>query len=325
MTAVEPPQTLYNQPATHFAMPLYLRSDTEVEPQVILELAEFFLSNLLFPSTRLTALHTKRPGDSARLNMGEFTRARWDAARKKILRGEYAVVEIRGEITDFPRQKIWFSLHVNPPGGGERLVAGTIEVQCSVSYLRHLSASPERVEALLNLAKLAWSRVHGGPAYGYGHLAITLTRPAFDPRAPSAHGTPMPWDYVKPPEQRAHAVPIAFVGNDIEGNLASLYCGNRGIKGAYWANFLSEAHIDLAGGESTLKSRLSGMRVEPLEHGGLLVVATEAPLPENGEDTRERFLRLDEALRPAFLSRDETPEMKRGMLGYFYRERPRLR
>jgi hypothetical protein len=29
--------------------------------------------------------------------------------------------------------------------------------------------------------------------------------------------------------------------------------------------------------------------------------------------------------RPAFLSRDETPEMKRGMLGYFYRERPRLR
>ncbi len=38
MIAVEPPQTLYNQPATHFAMPLYLRPDTEVEPQVILEL-----------------------------------------------------------------------------------------------------------------------------------------------------------------------------------------------------------------------------------------------------------------------------------------------
>ncbi len=165
MTAVEPPQTLYNQPATHFAMPLYLRPDTEVEPQVILELAEFFLSNLLFPSTRLTALHTKRPGDGARLNLGEFTRTRWDAARKKILRGEYAVVEIRGEIPDFPRQKIWFSLPVNPPGGDERLVAGTIEVLCSVSYLRHLSASPERVEALLTLAKLAWSRVHSGPAY----------------------------------------------------------------------------------------------------------------------------------------------------------------
>ena len=32
--------------------------------------------------------------------------------------------------------------------------------------------------------------------------------------------------------------------------------------------------------------------------------------------------RLDTALQPAFLSRTDTSELKRGLLGYFYRERP---
>ncbi len=305
-------------------MPLYLRSDTVVEPQLIGDLADFFLANLLFPGTRLTALHTKRPGMAARLNMGDFTSARWKAAQKKIARGEYAVVEIRGETPDFPRQKIWFLAHVNPPGGDELLMAGTIAVQCSVSYLRHLAVSPERVETLLQIAKLAWNGVPAGPAYGYGNLAITLARPVFDPRMPRPPGAPMPWEYIRPPEHRVHPVPIAYVGNDIEGNLAALYCKDRGIKGAFWANFLSAAHVELAGGEAALKRQLNGMHIERLAHGGLLVAATETPLPEDTEDTRARFLRLDEALRPAFLSRDDTPEMKRGMLGYFYRERPPL-
>ncbi len=306
-------------------MPLYLRPETEVEPQTIGDLAEFFLTNLLFPATRLTALHTKRAGVGARLNIGEFTSPRWKAAQKKIIRGEYAVVEIRGETRDFPRQKIWFSAHVNPTGGNELLVAGTIAVQCSLSYLRHLAVSPERVEALLNIARMAWSRVPAGPAYGYGNLAITLARPVFDPRMPRSPGASMPWEYIKPPEHRVHPVPIAYVGHDIEGNLASLYCNNCGIKGAFWANFLSAAHVELAGGEAALKRQVNGMRVEALDHGGMLVIATTTPLPDDTEDTRARFLRLDDALRPAFLSRDETPEMKRGMLGYFYRERPPLR
>ena len=100
---------------------------------------------------------------------------------------------------------------------------------------------------------------------------------------------------------------------------------DRGIKGAFWANFLSAAYVDMAGGEALLKTRLNGMRVEPLGHGGLLVVATDSPLPEDTDDTRERFWRLDEALQPAFIAREQTSEMKRGMLGYFYRERPPVR
>jgi hypothetical protein len=165
----------------------------------------------------------------------------------------------------------------------------------------------------------------GGPAYGYGNLAITLARPVFDPRNPRPPGAPLPWEYTKPPGERVHAVPIAYVGNDIEGNLEQLYVRDRGIKGAFWANFLSAAHVAMAGGEAALRKKLNGMRVEPLQHGGLLVVATESPLPEDTDATRERFWRLDEALQPAFLSREHTTQLMRGMLGYFYRERPPVR
>jgi hypothetical protein len=35
--------------------------------------------------------------------------------------------------------------------------------------------------------------------------------------------------------------------------------------------------------------------------------------------------RLDEPLQPAFIAREQTTDMMRGMLGYFYRERPPVR
>jgi len=322
---VESPQTIYSQSATHFTLPSYVRGDTEVEGRLVADLAETFLSTLLFPGTRLTALWTKRAGEGAKLNMGDFTSSRWKAAQKKILNNEYAVVNIEAHTPDFPNQKIWFDAHVNPIGGAEFLTAGTWKIRCSVSYLRHLAASPTKVEALLQLVKQAWNGTPGGPAYGYGNLAITLAQPVFDPRNPRPPGAPLPWEYIKPPVERVHAVPIAYVGNDIEGNLEQLYVRDRGIKGAFWANFLSAAHVAMAGGEAALKKKLNGMRVEPLQHGGLLVVATESPLPEDTDATRERFWRLDEALQPAFLAREHTTELMRGMLGYFYRERPPVR
>jgi hypothetical protein len=322
---VEEPQTLYDQSATQFSMPLYLRRETEVEPQLIADLADYFLSNLLFPGTRLTSLWTKRPGDNQRLNIGDFTSSRWKAAQKKILNGQYAVVRIAGETPDFPRQKIAFSVDVNPVGRTECPISGEIRLTCSVSYLRHVSASQEKVEALVELGRRAWNGIDGGPAYGYGHLAIILARPIFDPDRPPPAGSPFPLDPINPPEHRTHPVPIAYVGNDIEVNLSSLYCGNRGIKGAFWANFLSADYVERLGGEGTLKRELNGMRIERLEHGGVLIIATDTPLPDDTEGTRSNFLRLDEALRPAFLSREATSANKRRLLGYFYRERPPLR
>src|SRR5687768_12899422 len=166
---MEPPQTVYKQSATHFTLPLYLRADTEIDGRVIADLAESFLSTLLFPGTQLTGLWTKRPSQGAKLNMGDFTSSRWKAAQKKILNNEYAVVHIMAHTPDFPNQKIWFDAHVNPIGGDEFLSSGRWNVKCSVSYLRHLAASPERVEALLELARSAWNRTPGGAAYGYGN------------------------------------------------------------------------------------------------------------------------------------------------------------
>jgi Protein of unknown function (DUF3396) len=321
---VEPPQPLYKQSATHFALPLYLRAETHVDGRLIADLADTFLSTLLFPTTQPTSLWTKRPAGGAKLNMGEFTGSRWKTAQRKLLSNEYAVVHIEAVTPDFPNQKISFGAQVNLIGGDEFPIKGMWNVTCSVSYLRHLAAAPAKIDALLQLAKRAWNDTPGGPAYGYGNLAFSIARPLFDPNDPRPPRFALPPD-VEPPAERVHAVPIAYVGSDIELNLENLYGRDRGIKGAFWANFLSAPHVAMAGGEATLKTKLNGMRLERLEHGGLLIVATDSPLPEDTHATRERFWRLDEALQPAFISRDETSEGKRGMLSYFYRERPPVR
>ena len=113
---------------------------------------------------------------------------------------------------------------------------------------------------------------------------------------------------------------MAYVG-DIDLNLQQSYVKGRGIKGAFWANFLTADHVALAGGEAALRARLPDVRIEPLGRDGLLLVATNSPLPEDTEENRRRFLALDAALKPAFLSRDSASVVMRRMLGYFYRER----
>jgi hypothetical protein len=312
---------LYNQKATHFSLRLFIKPETEVDGRLVIDLADIFLSELIFPGCRIASLDTKRQGQSAKLNMGAFSDTRWRAAAKKVLAGQYAAIGIRAHTADFPNQEIALSVHVNPPGGEEFLVSGDVSITCSIPYLRHLAASPQKVEALLELGKRAWNGVPGGAAYGFANLAITLARAPFQPWAPRPPDAPFPWDYEKPPFERAHAVPVAYVGNDIDGNLASLYCNGRGIKGAFWANYLSASHVNMAGGEQQIRSKVGDMRIEPLQHGALLIVATDNPLPQDSDENRERFLRLHAALQPAFLSRDETVETKRPMLGYFYRER----
>lgn len=76
----------------------------------------------------------------------------------------------------------------------------------------------------------------------------------------------------------------------------------------------------MAGGEQAIRAGLPDARVEPLHAGGLLIVATESLLPEDSEANRRRFLAVHRALQPAFLTRADTSENKRALLGYFYRE-----
>lgn len=318
------PQTVYNQKATHFAPRIFIRPKAEVGGELIVELADLFRSELMFPGSRLTSLHTKRPRMGTMLNMGEFSDRRWNAAVKKVLAGEYAVLWLRAETPDFPDQQISFSAMFNPRGKHYDSVLGKLDVICSVAYLRHLAASPEKVEALLELGRRAWNGVDDGPAYGFGNLAITLARPPFDPDNPPLPGTRFPPAFIKPPAQRVHAIPIAYVGNDIEGNLESLYCNNHGINGAFWANYLSATHVAMTGGLEQIKTKLQAIRVESLSHGGLLVVTTDNPLPDDTEENRRRFLQVHATLQPAFPSMGETVEIKRPMLSCFYRERPEM-
>lgn len=301
----EPAQEIYNQRATHFRLKIFIRPEAEVEGRFMIELAERFQSDLLFPNVRVTSLHTKRPGMGQKLNSGEYSPRRWTAALNKLRDNQYAVLWLTAQLPDNPKQNISLSIHVNPPGGDEHIGSQQVEVHCSVSYLRHLAASSEKVEALLDLGKRAWTGV-GRAAYGYGNLAIS-------PKT-------LPWDTVKAPEVPAHAIPVAHAG-EIDLNLESLYVKGAGIKGAFWANFLTAGHVALAGGESALRSRLPDVRIDSFADGGLLIVATDSPLPADTEENRTRFLRLEAALRPAFLSREQTPESKWKLLGYFFRER----
>ncbi len=314
---MEPPQTLYGQAATHFRLRFFLRSNTEVQGGLVVELANMFLADLVFPRSDLFSLDTKRPGIGRPLNMGQFSERRWNAAVKKVLAGQYAVIGIQARMPDFPKQQIWLTLHVNPPGGDELLISGTIEVTCSVSCFRHFAADPQKVEALLRFGNRAWNGVDGGPAYGYGNLAISPPRVDVMQWMKAPVGTPLP---IQAPAERVHAIPIACAG-EVDSHLERLYVKDRGIKGAFWANYLSAVHVGMAGGEQQIRAQLPGLRIEGLNHGGLLVVATDNPLPDDTEDNRRRFLQVHAALQPAFLSREETSDNWRRMLGCFYRER----
>jgi hypothetical protein len=315
-------ESLYDQPAMYFTLRLFLKKDTFVPGRLIVELATTFLSDLVLPPCRPKWLWTKRAKDDAKLNTGDFSERRWDAAVKKTVSGEFSVLTIVAADPDSPAHKVTLSTHVNPlgPGGDSTSVRGTIEITCSLSYLRRLAASPEKIEALLRFGTAAWNGVPGGPAYGYANLGFIPPRVPFNPHGDQQAGYQHPWNRDTPPAQRPHAIPVAWIGSDVDGNLDHSFCAGEGIKGAFWANYLSDIYVTKAGGAQAIAASLPGTGIEALNHAGLLVVATENPLPEDSDQNRRRFLAVHRALQPAFLSRAQTSANKRALLGYFYRE-----
>ncbi|HUQ87852.1 MAG TPA: type VI immunity family protein [Vicinamibacterales bacterium] len=307
-------ETLYSQDATHFTLRFVLKPGATVEGQLVLELADTFQKHLIFPGSPPASIWTKSPGIDAQLKMVDYSDRAWTAAVKKLRANECAVLRLEARTTDFPNQTIAFYAHANPPGGAEVIQCGSIDVTCSVPYLRHLAASREKCDALIRFGVAVWNTVT--PAYGFANLANTPKRKPF-----AGFGGAAPrLGPAAPPGVRAHAIPIAQTGSDIDGNLDVLIAEGRGIKGAYWANYLSGAHVAMAGGQAALRQRLQDIRIEPLSDGGVLIVAADSPLPVDSDENRSRFERVEAALRPAFLSRDETPERKRDLLGYFFRE-----
>jgi hypothetical protein len=307
-------EQLFGRAATHFTLRFVLAPVTTVDGQVVLELADLFLAQLLFPGSPPVSLWTKAPGMKAKLAMADFSDRAWGAARKRIAANATSVLRLEARTADFPKQTIALNVHANPPGVGENFGAGTIELSCSVPYLRHLAVSTEKTAALIDFGKRAWNGAM--PVYGFGNVA---GQPPLMGPGSFAMGGPPKLAAVAPPADRVHDIPVAQVGSDVDGNIDGLIAGGRGIKGAYWANFLSAQYVKRAGGEAELSKALSGLRNESLGEG-MLIVTTDAPLPQDSEDNRARFRRVESALKPAFLSRAETPANKRDLLGEFFRE-----
>jgi hypothetical protein len=196
-----------------------------------------------------------------------------------------------------------------------------VTLHCSLSYIQELARSAERVEAFLRLGTMAWNGTPGA-AYGFANLAYSPRLVPFNPSGPQHPDYVPPWEQPRGiPDVRPHPIPVAFVGLNVDMNLEDSYCAGRGIKGAFWANFLTRDHLERAGGERTLRAGLPGCRIEPLGDGGLLIVATDSPVPDDTPEHRERFLALHRHLQPVFIPRSGTPERKQPLLGYFYRER----
>jgi Type VI immunity for VRR-NUC len=316
---MDAPETIYNQTATHFTLRFFIRPDTTVDGQLSVELAEAFLADLVLPGCDVATLWTRPPGLEAKLATGSYSERRWKAAVKKLRSGELAMISFDARFRDFPNQNIAFTLYLNPSGGADVPVPGVIEVLSTLAYLRHFAGKPERVEALLAIGKKAWNGIPGGPAYGYSSLVMLPPRPVFHALAQKFGPGLGPRALSGPPAERPHPIPVAYIGSEVDGNLELVVCAGRGVKGAFWANYLTASHVEAAGGRQHLEEVLQGMRVEALNGHGLLIVATDNPLPADTEEARERFLLLHRALEPAFLSLAETPPLKRPLLGYFHR------
>lgn len=162
-------------------------------------LAEEFMSTLVLPGCQLTSLWTRRPELDAKLNVGDFSDRRWKASLKKFRIGEYHVLRLEARNPDWPNHKISFGMQINPPAGQRRYpvpAIGDVSASCSLSYLRYLAESPDRVEALIHLGKAAWDGV-GDAAYGFANVAYMEKIVPFNPTEPRDPDYVPPWDQPK--------------------------------------------------------------------------------------------------------------------------------
>ena len=254
--------------------------------------------------------------------MGAFSDRRWKAAQKKIAAGHYGMLWIDAVSAERPRRTIRLTVNINPTGGAEVAIVGDVNLTCSLEYLEELAAWPMLVEALLQFGSAAWNAFGEDAAYGFASVATVPKVVPFMPGVTQLKDFAKRLELAGPPPNPPHPIPVAHTGERIDGNLQDIYCAGKGIKGAFWANWLTAQHVAMAGGEERLRAALPDARIDALATGGLRLVATPSPLPEDTEGNRERYRALYRALKPAFISRQDAGPGKQHLLGHFYRERP---
>lgn len=75
------------------------------------------------------------------------------------------------------------------------------------------------------------------------------------------------------------------------------------VKGAFWANFLSKRHVNVLGGPEMVAQVAPCYRVERLSNGGLLMILSPSPVPENKDEEKVAYAKLREFLRPVTVSK----------------------
>lgn len=75
------------------------------------------------------------------------------------------------------------------------------------------------------------------------------------------------------------------------------------VKGAFWANFLSDRHVDALGGLDRVIQTAPYYKVERLGDGGLLLVLSPSPIPTDQNEEAALYAHLRKYLGPITVSR----------------------
>ncbi|RJQ56125.1 MAG: DUF3396 domain-containing protein [Actinobacteria bacterium] len=209
--------------------------------------------------------------------VGPFDRVGWNWQRKGISRGQYrkhAAVAWRG--TD---QQDFFLIATERTDA-----ADSIRISTSLRYANELCQDEEQVEKLVQIARNAWA--HLKIRYGYGSLGVTDE----GAQQPSAQRAIDDWgDQSK--------ITLANVTPELNEQIARDFA--KKVKGAYWLNLLSDAHVKAVGGIEKIDETLpEDIRIEEFKNGGVLIQLAPTPDVENSMDNQGKFVYLSKLLAP---------------------------
>jgi hypothetical protein len=135
---------------------------------------------------------------------------------------------------------------------------------------------PRAVQELLTFGKDAFERLDA--AYGYAGVRVTA-------RSTDAINHVV--------NQSANSVPV---GDFFDYNIERSF--DRHVKGAFWANFLGERHVEALGGPEAVAKHAPCEHIERLRGGGMLLVLSSSPLAEDQMREKVRYAQLSAFLRP---------------------------
>jgi hypothetical protein len=291
---------LYNEKVVDFTMRFFTRDGAIVPGERIAALADEFLRRLLLPGVEPVEIWTARPKIGARMNMPQFTEAKWKAVRKKIEAGAYGALSLRAKDELSPYPIVTFDTAVDPQQVVDSRGVGRIDFECKIHYLVQLLKAGDGAERVKSFFRFMQDTLAGLAVCGYANVGV---------------GGRYSWKSMR----RPHDIPVAFTM--VDGNLDGYMIRDRmGIKGTFWANYLDREYAARLGGAEALRAQLALYQPHVDASGGIGFFATDSPIPEDTPENRQRYRDLDSVMRPLWLSRSEVSPNKHDFMGYFYRD-----